>query len=82
MFLCRTGGTTLASFKNESVAKCGRIYYGMFSSFFQWMREVNMVVADHEMCLVAMIDGMGLNAASRAFGIPKTDITAPPARAI
>ena len=31
----RLGGTTLASFKNESVAKCGWcIYYGMFSSFF------------------------------------------------
>ena len=44
----RLGGTTLASFKNESVAKCGSIYYGMFSSFFQWMREVNMVVTDHE----------------------------------
>ena len=26
----RLGGTTLASVKNESVAKCGRIYYGMF----------------------------------------------------
>ena len=29
----RLGGTTLASVKNESVAKCGRIYYGMFSFF-------------------------------------------------
>ena len=30
----RLGGTTLASFTNESVAKGGRIYYGMFSRFF------------------------------------------------
>ena len=29
----RLGGATLASVKNESVAKCGRIYYGMFSLF-------------------------------------------------
>ena len=29
----RLGGTTLASVKNESVTKYGRIYYGMFSFF-------------------------------------------------
>ena len=68
----RLGSTTLASFKDESVAKCGRIYYGMFTYFFQWMREVNMVVADHDMLPSGyMVDGMCLNAASRAFGLPK-----------
>ena len=76
----RLGGTTLASVKNESVAKCGRIYYGMFS-FFQWMREIKMVVACHEV----LPSGYGRwNRSECRFPClwnPITDNTAPPARA-
>ena len=67
----RLGGTTLASFKNESVAKCGRIYYGMFSFFSSGCGKSTWSPQTMKCCLAAMEDGMGLNAASRAFGIPK-----------
>ena len=70
----RLGGTTLASFKNERVAKCGSIYYGMFSSFSSGCGKSTWSSQTMKCCLAAMEDGMGLNAASRAFGIPKPKI--------
>ena len=71
----RLGGTTLASVKNESVARSVGAFIMACFLFFQWMRKIKMVVACHEVfCLAAMEDGMGLNAASIAFGIPKPTI--------